>query len=347
MPVRIFFRVLLAAAAGSLLPACGGAPTETPVDPVVVSQVTNVAGVPDRGLDPSVVSVTNPRGEICSGVLLASTVVLTARHCVTEEPQLVDCDALNIFPPPNANPATLQVSAQAPGSSGPSVSTGVAVLTSADTEICGADLAVVILASAIEGIVPALVGESGIAEGGHVRTVGLALAAAEGGETEIVREHVPVVSVSASELAVGEETCVASGGSAAYDETTGAVVGILSRWGSACGAGAQFDIFTRADVFYGLVQEGLAWQPTVPVTTLDGGATAIVDAGRKHDAGHAKKPPTDLGAACFSGADCGTGLCVTAEGSQYCSRTCAPADNCPTDFKCVIAQGGASVCVQS
>lgn len=333
--------------AGAVLPACGGPPTETPVDPVIVSQVINVAGVPDRGLDPSVVSVTNPRGELCSGILLASSVVLTARHCVTAEPQLVDCDGLDILPPASANPSTLQVSGQAPSSSTPSVSTGVAILTSEDAEICGADVAVLVLASPIAGIVPALVSESGIESGGHVRTVGLALAAAEGAETEVVREHLPVVGVAASEFAVGEATCAASGGSAAYDETTGEVVGVLSRWGSACGAGAQFDIFTRADVFYGLVQEALAWQPTLPVVALDGGASTIVDAGRKHDAGHAKKPPTDMGAACFSGADCGTGLCVTAEGSEYCSRTCAPADHCPTDFKCVIAEGGASVCVQS
>ena len=47
------------------------------------------------------------------------------------------------------------------------------------------------------------------------------------------------------------------------------------------------------------------------------------------DAGKATKPgkgrpPTDIGGACESGASCAAGVCVSAHGKQYCSRSCGP-----------------------
>jgi hypothetical protein len=340
---RLGFHVMLLA----LTPACGGVPTESSADPVLVSADLNDVGVPDHGLDPSALALTNARGEVCSAVLLASNVVLTARHCVMEDPLPLDCATIDFASPLTVDPATLQVSAMA-ASAPPASASGAAVLTSDDVAVCGADVAVVILSSAIDGVLPALVSESGIAAGSHVRTVGIDITAAESGiSAVVVREHVTVLDVSTSEFAVKQATCVAAGGSPAYDETTGQVVGVLSRWGTECGAPAQFDVFTRMDVFYGLVQEGLEWAPALSAGGADGGIDDLRDAGRKRDAGHAKKPPTDIGAACLTATDCGTGLCVTAEGSQYCSRTCAPADHCPTDFTCVVGSTGISVCVQA
>jgi hypothetical protein len=310
--------------------------------------VADVVGVPDRGLDPSVVAVINARGEVCSGVLLASDVVLTARQCVTRYAEPVDCRPAAPAAAPAADPATIHVYNQLPSSTFTWGSSATAVLTSDDRSICGADLAVLILEWPIDGAQPVLVSESGSAQGGHVRTVGVGWASSTApAQSELLREHLPVLDVSASELAIGEATCVGAPGGPAFDETTGEVVGILSRWGTLCGATGQFDVYTRTDAFYALIADALAWEPSLASVGIDGGAGRPRDAGRKRDAGRSKKPPTDIGAACLVATDCGTGLCVTAEGSQYCSRTCAPTDPCPSDFKCVISAAGASVCARS
>jgi hypothetical protein len=329
------------------LSSCSGVPTNTPADPVIVSEIPNVIGIPDRGLDPSVVAVMNARGDVCSGVLLASDIVLTARSCVTVSAPSFDCLSNPDPVPLTDDPSTLHIYTEVPNPEVSWASAGIAVITSSDGTLCGADVAVIVLVWPVTGAVAALVSESGIADGAHIRAVGLGWATPDGPtQTILVREHVPVLDVSASELAVGEATCIGAPGSPAYSETTGEVVGVLSRWGAQCGAPQQYDVFTRTDAFYGLIEEALAWEPALVSGGLDGGI-GRVDGGRKRDAGRSKKPPTDIGSACLEASDCGTGLCVTAEGSEYCSRTCAPSDPCPTDFKCVIASGGASVCVQS
>jgi len=336
---------LLAATTLALLGSCGGVADAPPADPVLAAIVAPLVGAPDRGLDPSVVALTNARGEVCSGVLLAGDVVLTARSCVTRDALLFECPPGDAPAPTTESPSTLHVYTQLPEPAVPWVSSGVAVLTSDDLSMCGADLAVVILGRQIEGVTPVLVSESGIAEGGHVRTVGFGWTSPEGSTMgDLLREHAPVLDVSASEIAVGEATCVAAPGGAAFDETTGEVVGVLSRWGTACGVEGEFDVYTRADAFYGLVRLALAWGPALAVGAGDGGAAR---SGEKRDAARSRKPPTDVGSACLSPTDCGTGLCVSAQGGEYCSRTCAPADRCPTAFTCVIAASGESVCVRS
>ena len=334
-----------------LVVGCGSAAAEVTPNPVTVSELLDVVGVPDRGLDPSVVAVTTPWGGECSGVLLASDVVLTARRCVTAAPAPLACDGLEIPAPPTADPETLRIYTDVPGPSVSWVSAGVAVLTSDAPILCGADVALIVLGWPITGAVASVVGTSGIAEGAYVRTVGLGRASASAPVEELLREHLPVLDVSASELAVAEATCVGQPGEVAFDEETGVVVGLLSRWGSLCGGEGQFDVFTRTDAFYDLIQDALAWEPALASAAagapgLDGGVAERLDAGKKRDAAKAKKPATDVGASCSTAGDCGTGLCVTTEGAgEYCSRTCSLADRCPTDYKCVIATGGQSVCV--
>ena len=331
------------AATNLILLSCGGGADLPEPDAIIADVVPNVVGVSDRGVDPSTVALTNGWGELCSGVLLASDVVLTAGHCVARAEVTVcgtgDRPALRA-----ADPTSIHVYLGVPAPGAPWAAAGVAILTPDGAGICGGDLALVVLSSPVEGAAAALVSESGIAEGGHVRTVGFGWVPRDFGEVELLREHASVVAVSGTEFGVAEASCVAAGGAAAYDESTGEVVGILSRWGTACAAPEQFDVFTRADAYYGLVQQALAWGPSL-AALADGGV--FRDAGRKRDAGRSRKPPTDVGAACLAASDCGTGICVTALGSQYCSRTCAPDDHCPTHFKCVIAASGASVCVSS
>jgi hypothetical protein len=329
-----------------VLVACSGTASSPVSQEVQVSLDIAVVGVDDRGLDPSVVVLTDALGGECSGVLIASDVVLTARTCVESTPAPVSCGPDGGVAPASADPSSIRVTLGPAGEGTPWATSAIAVLTSDAPDACGADLAVVVLRADVPGVVPSLVSEVGAAAGSFVRTVGVGWTTPGAPAGVLLREHLPVLAVSGSELAVSEATCVTSAGSVAFDETTGEVVGILSEWGSLCQATNEFDVFTRTDAFYGLVAQALAWSPSLVAEAPDGGAR-LVDAGKKRDAGRAKKPLTDVGATCSSGSDCGTGLCVTAEGSQYCSETCSLADHCPTDFKCVFAVNGASVCIES
>jgi hypothetical protein len=219
------------------------------------------------------------------------------------------------------------------------------VLTPSDPALCGADVAVVVLASPVVGVPVSLVSASGIAQGDYVRVVGWSWPKPNVVPEELLREHVPVLTVTSTEIGVHEATCLASGGSAAFDEATGALLGVLSRWGTACEVPEELDVFTRVDPFYDLVSQAMQWAPALAASGSplgDGGVPR--DAG-KHDAGHTKKPVTDIGAACTTGSECGSGICADALGSQYCTQSCSPFDRCPSTFKCVISAAGGSVCV--
>ena len=323
-----------------LLAACSGNPTETVTDPVTTTEVPNVVGVRDLGKDPSLVVITSGWGELCSAVLVASNVVVTARHCVTA----VD-DGTCGRAGPSSVPSLLRIYAAAPVAGASPLALGAAVLTPSDPALCGADVAVVVLASPVVGVPVSFVSASGIAQGDYVRVVGWSWPKPNVVPQELLREHVPVLSVTSTEMGVHEATCLASGGSAAFDEATGALLGVLSRWGTACGVPEELDVFTRVDPFYDLVSQAMQWAPALAVSGTPSGDGGVPHDAGKHDAGHTKKPVTDVGAACTTGSECGSGICADALGSQYCTQSCSPFDRCPSTFKCVISAGGGSVCV--
>jgi hypothetical protein len=323
-----------------LLAGCSGSPTDIVTDPVTTTEVLNVVGVRDLGKDPSLLVITSDWGELCSAVLVASDVVVTARHCVTAMDDGT-CGKAG----PSSSPSLLRVYASAPASGATPLAFGAAVLTPSDPALCGADVAVVVLASPVLDVPVSFVSTSGIAQGDYVRVVGWSWPKPNVVPEELLREHVPVLSVTDTEIGVREATCLASGGSAVFNEATGALLAVLSRWGTGCDVPEELDVFTRVDPFYDLVSQAMQWAPTLAASgspSADGGVPR--DAG-KHDAGHTKKPVTDIGAACTTGSECGSGICADAEGSQYCTESCSPFDRCPSTFKCVISAVGGSVCV--
>jgi hypothetical protein len=292
---------------------------------VTVSEVVALRGVPDRGMDPAVVAIEVGESGVCTGVLIAPDVVLTARHCTATVSADATCPARGPQVVAQLDPASLHVLMGDSVGSALAVAQGLDVFVPGTDVLCGADIALVLLDRPVTTVTPAIVAGVGVAKGQHVRTVGYGGSSGE----KLLREHVPVIESEASELVVGESPCIGAGGAPAFSESTGHVVGVLARFGP-CDGATPYDVYTRADVFYPLVEQALA---------------SSVDAGKKQSTTDTKDP-TDLGGACFTGADCGAGVCIDTGSSEYCSEACSATDKCPTDYKCVL-MGGDEVCVQS
>jgi hypothetical protein len=280
-------------------------------------------GVPDPGADPAVVLLDLDGAGHCSGALLASDVVLTARRCVLVAPGDASC------PPPgpairnDRDLTTIRVLVGDDAGSAVERARGRAVVLPPGDTLCGADIALLLLDSTLDDIAPLVASPTGAAAGDHVRSVSYASG------RKLVRDHVPVAAVSATELQLTEAPCDGTPGGPAIDETSGQVVGVLSRSGPACGASDGYDVDTRTDAFSGLI------------------ATAMAEGTVSHATGQSKqkKGPVDLGASCVHGSDCAAGVCVMNGASQYCTQPCAVHDACPTKNKCMNTQQSFMACV--
>jgi hypothetical protein len=211
---------------------------------------------------------------------------------------------------------------------------------------CGADIALVRLDRSIDDVEPFDIGALGVAEGDHVDGVGYGDGDSGGLKTKLIREHATVLAVTPTEVHVAEATCGGEPGGPAFDETTGEVVGVVSRSGPRCDGDGAYDVYTRVDPFAKIIEDALA------SSRANGGdAGAATDAGthRRHtDAGrgHGHKPKSNIGAACKKGSECATGICVADHGKHYCSRTCDAKDACPTHFACTKTRKGEKVCTE-
>ncbi len=146
--------------------------------------------------------------------------------------------------------------------------------------------------------------------------------------------------MSSAEFLVGEATCQGDSGGPALNETTGAIVGVVSRGGPTCEGSGVHNVYTRTDVFQSLIDQALALSAwALAPRGADGGPEARTqpDAGKKkrrHKEGGTTKPPSDMGNACTTAADCAAGVCVTNDGKEYCSRSCGTGDRCPDHYHC-------------
>jgi hypothetical protein len=253
----------------------------------------------------------------------------------------------------NHPPASLHILTGDDVSTGREVAHGREILAPDAWALCDADIALILLDRAVEGVPPLQVRRSGVAKGDRVRAVGYGRASdsAQTAGVKLLRDHVRVLETSSAEFEVGEATCNGDSGGPALDESTGEIVGIVSRGGPKCDGADTRNIYTRVDVFIPLIDEALrrAGDPGEGGgDPLDAGAhRGHHDGGKRKDAGSGgKKPPvTDMGAECKRGSDCSTGVCVTEHGRQYCSRTCDAHDRCPTHYHCGKAKTGGSVCL--
>jgi hypothetical protein len=110
---------------------------------------------------------------------------------------------------------------------------------------------------------------------------------------------------------------------------------VVSRGGSSCEGLDVHNVYTRADVYAGLIQAALAE-----------GKNVNAEAGITPPKPASTKLATDIGGPCTQASDCSTGVCVTMNGADYCSRTCGTGDRCSDGFHCT-ALSGTKVCTET
>jgi hypothetical protein len=332
------FRSLIAVAALALASAAACSSPTPPSLPassgVEVDQVESVKGIPDPSdQDPAVLALEIAGAELCTGTLVAPDVVLTARHCVSVTVSIVTCPSSQPQVLGERPASTIRVLAGSEVSSSKEVARGKQIFVPASDSLCDADIALVLLDKAVKNVEPLDVSTAGVAPGAFVDSIGYGRPDDGGAAgTKLVRDHVEIIEATTTEFEVGEATCQGDSGGPALDETTGEVLGVVSRGGSSCAGPGARNVYTRTDAFAALIAEAIA----VGEAALPGST----------DGGKPKKPAKDggavsthdpLGGPCSTGADCATGVCVDDHGNSYCSRTCGSTDHCPAHFKCTSA----------
>ena len=306
----------------ALVLACSGAPdTPATLSAPGLDLALPLRGVPDHAYDPAVVLLAVGGQPLCTGTLLEEDVVLTARRCLEILHGDDACPADG--PLDGRDLGTVHVLVGDDVASAIDRAQGRGVVLPAGDALCGQDLALLLLDAPIDDIAPVALSPTGAAQGDHVRT------AAFGTATKLVRDHVPVTEASARELSVAQAPCVGLSGGAVLDETTGELVGVVSRGGPSCGSDGGWEIATRTDAFFPLIEQALS------LGTMSHASHMAKE----------KKGPVDQGASCSAGSECAAGACVAFGGAQYCTRVCGPTDRCPATTRCMTSAQSTTVCV--
>jgi hypothetical protein len=314
--VTAFSFVVGFVATAAVLACSGAAGAPLPSALASADVIDPVIGAFDRGTDPAVAVVEANGVALCTGVLVAPDVVLTARACAGPP-----CDGVS-----PAAPASLAVRfGDGPGGAGP-VSQVRDVVAAALGGSCDGGLSLLRLDTPVDGVQPLAVRATGAAQGDRVRTVGFD--ARGPGVEKTVRDHVLVTATTSAELSLYESP-VAGGGRVVVDdaaEVVGLVVGPDTEGdGSTVG-----DRAIRVDPFAAFVGSVVGPNPTA------GGSSRL----------RTTQGPVDMSADCAGAVDCAASVCVIAKAKQYCSRTCDGADRCPARWRCMSSATAWRVCVE-
>ncbi len=288
-----------------------------------------------------------PQG-MCSGVLVADNVVLTARHCVARTANggiacrkdgtpIVGGNVLSDYD------ATRLAVLVGPKWTSKAAAKGKQVFHSGAKNLCNNDIAVVVLDRRIPNAVIAPMRlDAPPVEGESILAVGWGVSNNSRTHARRRRADIPIVevgpagsssgSVGPNEFSIGEGICQGDSGGPAYAMTTGAVLGVVSRGGN----GAPYDpetdpaytqcvdtadytthnLYTRVDTFKDLILQAFAAAESEP--WLEGGPDP-------------RKAKT--GETCASSDACRSGICIETPSGNVCADSCADAA-CPDGWVC-------------
>ena len=307
----------------------GGDPT-----PPATSSVSEaiIGGVTDSGTGahPSVVMLTNPGGA-CTGSLIAPKLVLTARHCVSQNiTQGIGCDIYGTSSNgdhvgADYSPSSFSIYTGVNPNWGSPVAKGAQLFHVSGKNLCNDDIALIVLDKAVTGLTPLPIRlDFGPQIGELLTAVGYGAVNDNqvGAGTRRRRANVPVRSVGqdwnelngVGEFSTGQAVCSGDSGGPVFSPA-GGVIGIASRVSNCSDPNASAK-YVRLDYHKDLILQAFAAAGASPVL----------------EPGTAPTPPTpkDVGESCKTGADCKSFLCGQGSiCSQFCSGT-----SCPTGTYC-------------
>jgi len=299
-----------------------------------------------------------PQG-MCSGVLIADNIVLTARHCTSRTANGGVACTRDGKPVSGGGVLSDYAAEKLAIVTGPvmgnkAAARGKQVFTSGVNNLCNNDIAVIVLDRKIPDakIAPVRL-ESPPIKGENLLAVGWGVSNNSRRSGRRRRVDIPIVAVGPfssssvgavgpNEFSIGEGICSGDSGGPAYAMSTGAVVGLVSRGGN----GAPYDpetdpqytqcvdtdeykthnIYTRVDTFKDLILQAFE---------VAGGEPWVEGS---YDPRKAK-----AGDACASADACRSGKCVDVGGKAMCVDACAADATCPDGFACT-ASGDGQVC---
>jgi hypothetical protein len=347
-------RLLVAATIAALPLACGARGSGD--GPFASSSSAIIDGVTSTAAQNYVVLVAHPSGDgvfVCSGSLVAPNLVLTARHCISETPDVgFFCDESGDGTDGGSigadyDPSSVYVYAglDAPTQfSGPSA---VATRYFHDdaTNVCNHDLALFEITPPLTGMPLATLDlDSKVTTGELITAIGWGVVADGGSPAQ--RQQLGGVAVlnvgpasdsagfdvAPNEFDVGQSICEGDSGGPAL-APSGAVVGVVSRGGNGvddaaltnpaatCLGSSTVNIYTETAPFRDVILDAFEAVDATPMLVS-----------------------VPMGEACTSSSECTSGLCaaVEADAGTTCTQDCAT-EACPSGYRCDVT-GGHSLC---